>query len=60
MLKADKLMPGDANVAYNLGLIYVDLKDYENAREYAKRAYDGGFPLPGLRQKLVQAGQWRE
>jgi len=60
MLQADKLIPGDANVAYNLGLIYVDLKDYENAREYAKRAYDGGFPLPGLRQKLVQAGQWRD
>lgn len=58
--RAFKLMPDDANVNYNLGLVYFDDKKYESALEHAKRAYAAGFPLPGLRQKLIQAGQWRE
>jgi len=57
---AEQLMPGDGNLTYNLGLVYFDLRDYEQARAYAKRAAELGFPLPGLRQKLVKAGQWRE
>jgi tetratricopeptide (TPR) repeat protein len=48
----------DANLSYNLGLAYFDLKDYALAREYAKRAYELGFPLEGLKKKLQQAGQW--
>jgi Flp pilus assembly protein TadD len=48
------------NVHYNLGLVYVDLTDYENAREQAHLAYKFGSQLPGLRDKLKQAHQWRE
>jgi tetratricopeptide (TPR) repeat protein len=49
----------NANLSYNLGLAYFDLKDYALAREYAKRAYELGFPLDGLKKKLQQAGQWQ-
>lgn len=44
---------------YNLGLLYADLKDYDRANEQAAIAYGLGHPLPGLRDKLVRAGQWR-
>jgi tetratricopeptide (TPR) repeat protein len=57
---ADSLLVNNANVSYNLGLVFYELKDYERALERAKRAYASGFPLPGLRQKLVQAGVWRD
>jgi tetratricopeptide (TPR) repeat protein len=55
---AAKLEPDNANIHYNLGLIYLDLKDYPKARENAKRAYDLGFSLTGLRKRLEAAGQW--
>lgn len=50
----------NANLSYNLGLTYFDLKDYALAREYAKRAYELGFPLQGLKKKLQQARQWQD
>ena len=58
--RADELKPGDANVAYNLGLMYFEKRDYKRSLEYAKRAYGAGFPLPGLKNKLTQAGQWSD
>ncbi len=61
MLLAEKLIGAeDANVAYNLGLAYFEMKDYEQARQRAQQAYQLGFPLPGLREKLQRAGQWRD
>lgn len=50
----------NANVNYNLGLAYSDLKQYDKALESAHRAYAAGFPLPGLRDKLKRAGKWRD
>ncbi|MFP4560547.1 MAG: tetratricopeptide repeat protein [Thiohalorhabdus sp.] len=41
---------------YNLGLAYLDMEEYEKAREAARRAYQAGYPLPGLREKLAEAG----
>jgi tetratricopeptide (TPR) repeat protein len=58
--RASTLKPDDTNVTYNLGLMYFEKKDYERSRENAKKAYDAGFPLPGLKNKLQQAGQWRD
>lgn len=60
LLEAEKQAPTDANLAYNIGLLEFDLKHYDRALEYAHRAYLGGFPLPGLRDKLKRAGQWRD
>lgn len=50
----------NARVQYNLGLVFFELKDFERAMQYAKKSYESGFDLPGLRNKLQQAGQWRE
>ncbi len=49
----------DPNVTYNLGLVYFRLKNFDLARTYARRAYALGFPLPGLRNLLISAGQWQ-
>jgi tetratricopeptide (TPR) repeat protein len=53
------LDPDNANIHYNLGLIYLDAKDYPKARLHAQRAYELGFTLPGLRNLLEEAGQWK-
>lgn len=55
--EAARLMPDNVDVNYNLGLIYLELKDYDKAVAQAKRAYAEGYPLPGLRQKLAAAGR---
>jgi len=52
------LVPNTAEVHYNLGLLYTDIRDYPRARMHARRAYELGFPLPGLRSKLERAGEW--
>jgi len=57
---AGKLSPNDANVAYNLGLIYADLHEWDKASAFAQTAYGAGFELPGLKNKLVKAGKWKE
>ncbi len=48
------------NLYYNMGLAYFDLKDYDKARDYAKKAYSRGFNLPGLKNKLQKVGEWKE
>jgi hypothetical protein len=53
---AAKLLPNSAEVNYNLGLVHFDLKDYKTSQMYGKRAYELGFPLPGLKRKLATAG----
>ena len=60
MSEASRLAPSNGNIHYNLGLLYFAKKDYDNARNQAKRAYDLGFPLPGLKEKLVKAGEWEK
>jgi tetratricopeptide (TPR) repeat protein len=55
---AEKLLPESPNVAYNFGLFYFERKDYDKAREYAKKAYAKGFPLDGLKKKLMSIGKW--
>ncbi len=51
---------GSANLFYNSGLIYFDLKDYVNALAFAQKAYQMGYPLSGLRDKLKKIGKWQE
>ncbi|MBA2689449.1 MAG: hypothetical protein H0U63_01440 [Burkholderiales bacterium] len=58
--EAARLAPDDVNIAYNLGLVYADLKEWEKASRYAQVAYGGGFALPGLKNKLQKAGKWKE
>jgi tetratricopeptide (TPR) repeat protein len=55
---ANELRPDNGNVHYNLGLLYFDEKNYDKAKEHAKRAYELGFPLEGLKKKLQSVGAW--
>lgn len=54
--RAEELAPNDPEVQYNLGLLNVELKNYEKAKGYAQKAYAQRYPLPGLRNKLKKAG----
>lgn len=56
--ESSRLSPDNPTVNYNLGLMYLKRKDYAQARLHAKKAYDLGFPLQGLKNKLSAAGQW--
>jgi tetratricopeptide (TPR) repeat protein len=57
--KALELNPNSVNAHYTLGLAYFELKQYSLANEHAQQAYELGAPLPGLRDKLRNAGQWK-
>lgn len=57
---AAELEPDNATVNYNLGLAYFNKKDYDQAVVYARKAYQLGFPLPGLKTKLRGVGKWDE
>lgn len=60
-LETAKELAGDnANLNYNVGLAYVELKDYDKALAHAHKAYALGFTLPGLRNKLERVGKWRD
>jgi len=56
--EAVKIQPEHANINYNIGLLYLKAKNYEQSVVHAKKAYKLGFPLPGLRNKLKRAGKW--
>lgn len=59
LVAAEQFAADNANVHYNLGLVYFDLGKYEEALQHAHTAYRLGFTLPGLRKKLEAAGRWR-
>lgn len=52
------MMPDSAEAHYNAALLYTDMERFGLAREHAYRAYELGYPLPGLRRKLERKGQW--
>lgn len=45
---------------FNLGMIYVDLGDYDDALEQAHLALELGHPTTGLRERLRAVGKWRD
>jgi len=55
---AEQLDSKDAQLAYNIGLAYFELKEYDKALSFAERAYAAGIPAPGLRNKLIEVGKW--
>jgi len=50
--------PGAANIQYNYALLLVDMEQYEEARKLGLHLYTNGFPLPGLKKRLIAAGYW--
>ena len=57
--KALELNPESPYANYNLGLAYVERKNYAQANAHAQKAYRLGMTFPALRQKLQAAGAWR-
>ncbi len=55
-LIAIKKAPESSEAYYNLGLLYFEEKKYDKALELSKKAYELGYPLPGLRDKLKKVG----
>ncbi len=58
--EAIRLMPNAIEAHYSLGLLYVEMEDFEPARQHAWKAYSLGYPLPGLRNALKRRGEWHE
>ncbi|WP_448212541.1 tetratricopeptide repeat protein [Colwellia sp. MEBiC06753] len=56
-LNALNIDPNNPEILYNIGLLYVDLGDIDNAKKYANLAYEMGFPLEGLKLKLLEMQQ---
>lgn len=57
---AAKLAADNPFTQYNVGLIYLEMKNYDKALEQAHKAYALGFPRPELRDRLKSAGRWKE
>lgn len=57
LLDGNKATGGNSpEIHYFLGLVYLKLKDLDNASAHAKQAYELGYPLQGLRRQLEAAG----
>jgi tetratricopeptide (TPR) repeat protein len=57
---AEELMGDNPELDYNLGLLHFKREEYDRAYNYARKAYDEGFPLPGLKKMLKSVGHWPE
>lgn len=53
--EALRLAPTSVELNYNVGLFYLSQGDIARAKEAARIAYDGGYPLRGLRNKIAAA-----
>jgi tetratricopeptide (TPR) repeat protein len=49
-----------AEAHYNLGLLYFRREDFSSAVEHARFAYELGYPLPGLKNKLIENDYWEK
>ena len=56
--RAIELTPNSVDAHYNIGLTYLELKQYDLANQHAQKSYQLGAYLPGLRNKLQQMGHW--
>lgn len=60
-LEFAKVDAGDnAFTHYNIGLIYFDIKNYDEALSQAHISYGLGFGRPALRDQLKSVGKWKE
>ena len=54
--QALRLKPPIIEAHYNLGLLYLDMQQPARALPHAEIAYRGGYPMPGLKNRLAEAG----
>jgi tetratricopeptide (TPR) repeat protein len=52
---AEELSPVNAELAYNMGLVYLKLNNPKAAEKYADIAYSQGYPLQGLANLINKA-----
>ena len=55
---SEKLLTRPQELYYNMGLLYYDIKNYEESVKYAKKAYALGYQLQALKDKLSSIGKW--
>ena len=58
--RSEKINPDNAQLHYNLGLLFLKKEDYKHALKHARKAYKLGIKLPGLKRKLIKAGKWND
>lgn len=58
--RAESLNDGISSVAVYAAFAYFELKEFEKSLNAAKQAYQMGYQLPGLRNKLERAGKWHD
>ena len=59
MREAVRIDAGDPASHYNLGILLVMRGQFQEAEVHARKAYERGFPLPALKNKLLEAGYWK-
>ncbi len=55
-----KYLPKSSEIHYNIGLLYFEMGKMDEAQKHAKLAYEGGYPLPWLRDELKKKGLWKK
>ncbi len=60
LAKAESLGEENMSVMVYAAFAYLELKEYDKALSAAKAAYQLGYSLPGLRNRLEKAGKWTE
>ena len=56
----ERAAAGNALTHYNIGLLYTEIKKYEEALTQAHKALELGMPnIDELRRRLMQSGHWR-
>ena len=58
--QAAKIGADNGFTHYNVGLVYLEMKEYDLAVAEAHRAQSLGFERPELRDQLTAAGKWKE
>lgn len=60
LARADVLAGDNPFTHYNIGMIYLEHKNYDKALLQAKKAYALGFSRTELRDQLKAVGRWKE
>ena len=57
--RAEKNGSDSSQLNYNMGLLYLEMGQQDNALLHAKRAYAKKYPFDGLKNKLIKLDAWK-